>query len=180
MTKNIGNNAFDGCDRIDDLVLPSSVVSMGRYAFSGKHTSFGDCLYLGNEKNPYHVLVRSTNEDRETIEIHEDTKVVAAYAFAGHGRITKVTMPKGIEYVCEWAFNDCEKLKTVTIPKTCKRINDAAFYGCSALKNVKILNGDILIGESVFRRCGEVTITAPASSQIKEYVEKSGLTFVGR
>ena len=44
----IGDNAFEGCETLEELILPSALESIGRYAFA-------DCLELSTVEIPYSV-----------------------------------------------------------------------------------------------------------------------------
>ena len=56
-------------------------------------------LYLGNEDNPYHALVKPKSNDIISCEIHPDAKVVAVDAFEECTALTSVSLGKGVTYI---------------------------------------------------------------------------------
>ena len=116
--KTINRKAFDNC-RISKLSMPDSVTYLGLNAFKGNsiisvENDIDGVYYLGNEKNPYAVLVGVKNTSYiKSIEIKEGTKLIA-----------------------EGAFEDCYELETLTIPESVLNINGIAFLSCRSLKTV--------------------------------------------
>jgi hypothetical protein len=71
-------------------------------------------------------------------------------AFAGNTLLTKVNLPKTLQYIKEGAFRDATALKSIVIPASVSKIGTAAFSGCTALNKVTIAGEAVEIGEDAF------------------------------
>lgn len=123
-TVNLGNGvtsveagAFDSCGNLENISIPDSIT---RFEFNNfvynenlKFNEYKNCLYLGNEQNPYTVLVDVATEEETSYEIHGDTKLVYNGAFAWCRKLESITIPKTVTEIENYAFYECENLKTV-------------------------------------------------------------------
>lgn len=71
--------------------------------------------------------------------------------------LEEVTVPNGVEEICEGAFRDCVALKRVNLPEGLREIEDDAFAGCCELSEVELPEGLTAIGNSAFKGCGKLT-----------------------
>ena len=121
--------AFDGCDKITSISIPDSVTTIEYRALdfeSDAFTVYDNAKYLGNDTNPYLVLVRASDTSITTCDIHTGAKIISVFA-----------------------FNDCTSLKSVTIPDSVTTIGRSAFYNCSSLESLIIGSGVTTIGDGV-------------------------------
>lgn len=123
-TVNLGNGvtsveagAFDSCGNLENISIPDSIT---RFEFNNfvynenlKFNEYKNCLYLGNEQNPYTVLVDVATEEETSYEIHGDNKLVYNGAFAWCRKLESITIPKTVTEIENYAFYECENLKTV-------------------------------------------------------------------
>lgn len=70
--------------------------------------------------------------------------------------LEEVTVPNGVEEICEGAFRDCVALKRVNLPEGLRKIEDDAFAGCCELSEVELPEGLTAIGNSAFKGCGKL------------------------
>ena len=82
---------------------------------------------------------------------------IAANAFNGCDRITKVIVPNSIKTIGGKAFNGCKSLSAITIGNAVTAIGDRAFQDCSSLTSITLPNSIITIGEGTFYRCSSLT-----------------------
>ena len=173
----IGLNAFRNCSSLTTVIFEEGInVKIDSSAFlesnSIKYTEYFECKYLGNEENPYNVLVSVVNRDCLSLSIHEDTvniadraiqncgkitsivmtnvEIIGTSAFEGCGNLTSVTLNEGLKYIGSSAFYDCDKLTSVEIPSTVEKIQIRAFGDCSSLTNVYLPNKAIEMDEDAF------------------------------
>lgn len=121
--------AFDGCDKITSFSIPDSVTTIESRALdfdSSAFTVYDNAKYLGNDINPYLVLVRASDTSITTCDIHTGAKLILTFA-----------------------FDDCTSLNSVTIPDSVTIIGRYAFYNCSSLESLIIGSGVTSIGDGI-------------------------------
>jgi hypothetical protein len=142
------------------VIIPDGITSIGRYAFHKcdnlQFTEYGNCKYLGNENNPYHAFITVTNTSYSSYTIHEDTKVIADYAFINCGLLIEAKIPDTINYVSNGMFESCYDLTSAVIHDSVTSIGERAFYACNSLASVTIGNSVTSIGEQAFGQCNSL------------------------
>ena len=82
----IGDFAFWDCVSLKNIEIPNTVVSVGSCAFIGcdslQYSEYDNAIYLGNENNPYYLLVRGKDENITSCKVHDETKIIASKAFS--------------------------------------------------------------------------------------------------
>ena len=135
----IGDWAFYGCDSLSEVVIPSSVTSIGDRAFK-------DCGSLSS------------------IVIPSSVTSIGDWAFYDCRSLSEVVIPSSVTRIGDWAFYDCRSLSDIVIPSSVTRIGDWAFCGCSSLSDIVIPSSVTRIGNSVFRGCSSLSdIVIPSS-----------------
>lgn len=162
----IANNAFDGCLNMKTVTLGEGVTSLGSKVFANS----------GIEK----ITIPSTLKTNTTVKespfvgcaIREVTfsdycAEVPQYIFKDMTSITKISLPLGMQRICDNAFAGCTGLQEVTTAgeeknhiKGIFEIGKNAFEGCTslALGNVSFDdNNSAGIGVNAFNGCSAIT-----------------------
>ncbi len=180
----IGNGVFSGCTGLTSITIPNSVTSIGDKAFSGctslvniemsnnltnlgrsifkdctclQYNEFDNAYYLGNENNPYVILMKAKDTYITSCEINSNTKVIYDEAFMDCVEITSIIIPDKVTVISMSAFFYCTKLENVTLSDNLISIGRSAFYNCTALTSVTIGNSVTLISNSAFGNCDNMT-----------------------
>ena len=119
--------AFLNCTPLEKITLPSSVASIGAYAFS--------CTCL------------------ESITVPEGITVLADGVFSGCSVLREVKLPASLLEIGDNAFDSCRGLTALDLPASVERIGDEAFMSCDALKRIGLPGGLKQIGKSAFCGC---------------------------
>lgn len=153
----IGNYAFSYCYDLTTVSIPDSVTSIWKDTFYSSnnlsYTQYENEKYLGNEQNPYHVLMGSTlaTDEVESCSIHPQTKVIAGYAYYNCKMLSSGTMfPDGVVSIGENAFNGCVRMPYYGIPASVTSIGNGAFGNCSRIDEVEIPASVTHIGSDAF------------------------------
>ena len=158
----IGDWAFYGCDSLSEVVIPSSVTSIGDRAFAG-------CSSLSEVVIPSSV---TSIGDRafagcgslSEVVIPSSVTSIGDRAFKDCGSLSSIVIPSSVTSIGDWAFYDCRSLSDIVIPSSVTSIGDWAFCGCSSLSDIVIPSSVTRIGNSVFRGCSSLSdIVIPSS-----------------
>jgi hypothetical protein len=100
--ESIGEYAFSGCANLRSINIPSGVKQMGEFIFrycpALETTSYDGVNYIGNENNPYFVMLASRDESRTELRIHDDTKFALSVDVCGQGQ-EKNPIYKNLRYI---------------------------------------------------------------------------------
>ncbi|MDE6042397.1 MAG: leucine-rich repeat domain-containing protein [Muribaculaceae bacterium] len=148
-TRKIQDFAFENSE-IKSIEIPSTVISIGLYAFAGSK--------LFSVKFPKGLLeLRRQSffgcENLTTISLPSGLKSCAPYAFALCYSLTSVYFSEGIENIEYNSFCGCYNLKSIQFPSTLKRIYAEAFGWCYNLKTISLSDGIEDISEYAFCNC---------------------------
>jgi hypothetical protein len=106
----IGNSAFDGCNSLTSVSIPSSVTSIGNSAFDG-------CSSL------------------TSISIPPGVTSIGDWAFSFCSNLTSISIPSSVTSIGSYAFSFCSSLTSISIPSGVTSIGSSAFRSCSSLSS---------------------------------------------
>ncbi|MBE6706351.1 MAG: hypothetical protein E7577_01775 [Ruminococcaceae bacterium] len=157
----ISYRAFYEATNLKSITIPDSVTSIGSEAFmfciSLSYNQYDNAYYLGNNVNPYVVLINTASKDITSLEIHKDTRAIYDSAFSNCSKLTNVTIPNSVMSIGNYAFENCTGLTSITIPNSVMSIGNYAFENCTGLTSATIGNGITNIGDYAFNGCDNLT-----------------------
>ena len=135
----IGDWAFSSCDSLSKIVIPSSVTSIGKGAFS-----YCDSLL--------------------EIVIPSSVTSIGDSAFYGCYSLSEIVIPSSVTSIGDWAFSGCDSLSEIVIPSSVTSIGEGAFSLCCSLSEIVIPSSVTSIGKVAFARCDSLSeIVIPSS-----------------
>ncbi len=156
----IGEYAFGKCENLTSIRIPSSVVYMGRSALENDSVcnvlacaEYDNAYYLGNEDNPFQVLIKAKNKDITTCNIHPETGIIGERAFYECCNLTDVEIPQGVTCIGEYAFQECRNLSAIVLSNNLTHLGANAFCGCENVKHVAIGSRLVKIDYGAFCGC---------------------------
>ncbi|KAL3940810.1 MAG: hypothetical protein SGBAC_004726, partial [Bacillariaceae sp.] len=116
----VGDMAFWNCASLQQIVIPSSVISIGRKALA-------DCVHLQHADLPLGLLTLGDSAfancaSLQTISLPSSLVEIRKRAFENCLQLTVVELRNGLEVVGEMAFQGCASLMHVHLPITLKAI----------------------------------------------------------
>ena len=112
--ESIEEETFYECKELRSVVFPDQVTSIGENAFDGCDAlifnEYDNACYLGNEKNPYRLLMKAKSTDIVSCEVKEGAYYIYNNAFANCGSLTSITLPESLRYIGKGAVSYCHKL----------------------------------------------------------------------
>lgn len=129
----IGNAAFMGCEALEHIVIPHSVMEI-------KSDTFDGCISL------------------KKVELHDAITVIGSHAFRHCEALQDIILPQSLQYLN--SFECCYSLREIDIPSSVKEIGGFVF--CGNLRKVILHNGVRKIRDYAFRFCKRLaTINFP-------------------
>ena len=145
--ESIGSNAFNGCVRLTNVIIPDGVKYIGHHAFA-------DCSMLENIKIPQSVYI------------------IGEGAFEYCDKLKTIVLPN-IYTISERTFQNCRSLTSITIPSTVSRVGYLAFARSGKELVITILSGFLNIDANAFHGCSIKKIYVP-KGKMKYYLNHSG------
>lgn len=174
--KEIHDGAFGGCTALKEILLPSSLVTLGD---KPERRDDGDARYRS-----YTGVFEGSSI--QNISLPSGLKILGGKVFKRCRSLNSINLPNSIEEICEECFSDCTSLVSVLLPDNLKLIDKgafsncviveivfpqkveqvlgSAFSGCRSLSKVTLNEGLKTMGWYVFQNCPNLTdIVIPQS-----------------
>lgn len=134
--KTIKDHAFSSFS-ISKISIPNSLEFFGSSCLGEniEITTYQGYKYLGNDENPYVILLDSTSEAPDVLTIPDGVKIINDI----DDRTVKVILSNSVVTLEDMAFDDCKLLKEVVIDEDSNLKNIMrAFHNCVKLKSLYI------------------------------------------
>lgn len=134
----ITDAAFSGEAGLQEIVIPASVVEVGRNLWNetGGGGAFQNCTALTS------VVFEGDNLSKINLN-----------TFNGCSALSSIELPESLEKIEYNAFDDCSALKSIVIPDKVTYIGEGAFKQCTGLQEAYIGDGVTEIAAKAFAEC---------------------------
>ena len=134
----ITDAAFSGEAGLQEIVIPASVVEVGRNLWNetGGGGAFQNCTALPS------VVFEGDNLSKINLN-----------TFNGCSALSSIELPESLEKIEYNAFDDCSALKSIVIPDKVTYIGEGAFNYCTGLQEAYIGDGVTEIAAKAFAEC---------------------------
>ena len=141
-TRIICDSAFSYCYSLSEIVIPSSVTSIGNSAFSScdslKYISIPKSV-IGLNGNPFaewngklECLSPNFVYEDDVLFNKDKSRIISFRKL----NIKSYVIPSSVTSIGDWAFLGCRSLSEIVIPSSVTSIGDSAFYNCSFPNNL--------------------------------------------
>lgn len=143
--------AFCECSRMQSIVFPEYLQSIGERAFS-------DCTALESVVIPNSVLVLSDGlffncVNLKTITLPEQLQSIPASLFESCCSLREIRIPESVHTIDENAFYECSSLWQIHFPEKLHTLKSKAFKNCFSLKRVEVSDNLRNVGHNCFEEC---------------------------
>lgn len=178
----IAQDAFFNTQNVT-INIPSSVISLGDYAFSENgslknikvdpknpnFTSINGVLY--NKKKTKIVAV--PGGIKGTFVIPSGITNIGNNSFYGCREITSVKIPSSVVSIGDQSFQFCKALTNIDIPSSVTFIGWGAFWGCSEMSRIELPSSVTTIEKDAFLLCENLSVEIRNSSENIKIGEKA-------
>ncbi len=146
--REVAENAFSGNEELESVVLPDSIVKIGKSAFINCHNL--KSVTLGENITEIGEAAFSFCSVLRDITIPDNVTIMEKKAFRHCRNLTNVYIGKGLAVISAATFEECTSLQSIVIPDGVTEIGEAAFYECSHLYTVTIGKSVTKINKNAF------------------------------
>lgn len=172
----IGDEAFQACSMLQEIILPDSVRSIGIEAFS----YCGALREITLPESVTSIGVQAFYMCRalESMVVPSGVTTIGSGMFFGCEALKSVALPAGIEVIEEFAFSQCAALPEIILPEGIREIGMAAFSDCTALREITLPASVEYIGMQAFSNCApSLLVTIFRHSPAVNYVKENNVNY---
>ena len=183
----IGESAFSGCEKLNEVKLSSKLKKIEDHAFYGCRGLLH--IELPNTLTSIGSSAFSNCENLKEISIPSKIKKIQDHTFLCCKKLEKISMPDGVKFIGKGTFSRCENLKEVNIPSKLEELDESSFSFCPKLVDER---GFVTVAGFVYNYYGmDSEIVLPENTivigdrafeknkNIKKVVIPEGVFFVG-
>jgi len=160
----IAEGVFNDKDRITRVIIPSTVVTIGKQAFY-------DCdgltsvEFLGSGLETIGASAFKSCDNLANITLPDSLKAIDTEAFYGCKKLTTVKIPDSVILLGSEAYYCCYMLRTLTIGSGVTQLKFKTFSSCDALVSVTIPDSVKSINDTVFADCNNLAMLSGVSGK---------------
>ena len=125
--KDIGDYAFQSCQKMRSVTIPKSLTKIGQDAFYFCDTLFR--VFITDVASWCNVTFYN---------LYSNPLINDGELYLNGEIIRNLVIPDGVTKIGRYTFYYCNAIKSVTIPDSLTKIDYRAFYGCTSLEKVNI------------------------------------------
>lgn len=146
----ISDSAFGNCYSLEEILIPNTVTSMGRYAFNY-------CYSLKSIVLPYNMTTFSSNMFVQccllkNIILPSTFTTFGTYIFTECYNLEKIIFPDSVTQLGGYFFSNCYALTKVVLSNHITWLSQYCFSGCRSLRDFDFSNISVVYG-SAFSNC---------------------------
>ena len=179
----IGNFAFPWNENLTNVTLPSSLTSIGAYAFMNSAiasitipanvTSIGDLAFGSSAFTSINVNNSNMNYSSVNGVLYDKNKT--ELLFCPKGKTGSYTIPDSVINIRDMAFDSCSELTNLTIGNSITSIGFASFRLCTNLENITVKpTTPPTLGSEVFNSCSKLSTIKVPSESVAAYKAADG------
>ncbi len=157
----IGSYAFQGCNGIEDVVLPVSIKHIGEYAFESTkaQTNFIEAASKATEEKDRYWIVGNillsayVAEGQTAVHIPEGVKIIAGSALCGWDSAYAPEDTTGLSAAGASKFNITNKVTELYLPDGLEIIGNMAFFRMACIEKIDLPSTLTEIGSNAFYFC---------------------------
>ena len=135
-----------------------SFTDAGSHTLEVKYTKDGSGNYNNDEAKIYNVILSKTFYIPADVVLPDnyegESYVIGESAFENNENVASVTIPEGVEMICDKAFSGCSNLENIVIPNSMSAIGGDAFAGTKWFDNQE--DGMVYIGNVLYKYKGSM------------------------
>lgn len=163
-----GNQIFNNCTSLNNLVLPARSSSIGAGIFQGC-TSLTNLSATGDAYFAQDGVLYQKNSDGNGYTLHSYAPGLAATDFTIPSKVNE----KPVTSIFRMAFQNNNTLQSVTIPASVTDFQMYCFENCTALKKISIAAENVTLANSSFTNLPESSVIEVANDTVKNAFEPS-------
>lgn len=145
----IGYAAFQGCRKVTEIKIPSTVREIGEFAFENCSK-----LEIINIPDSVKMIGRCTFSLCSGLKkVIYGSVIVPEKTFYGCSSLTEVKLLDSVKFIGEEAFESCTSLVSIDLPYLVEEIGKRSFRGCTSLSNINFPLSLRKIGANAFQGC---------------------------